>query len=215
MTTLSGTFRHLQGVAAGDDHVVVDGQVGQVALAGAGGDDDVVRGEALAGPGYRDGVGRFEDARALYDGHVVLLEQVAYAVGEPLHDRAAAVHGVAEVVLEVIEADAVLFGVAEGVEHLGVLQQRLAGDAAPVQANAAQLSVFHHSRAHTELARANGGDVTARPRTQNQHVVIGQRALQTERRPRPGKRRRESPLQYTKRPHKANCGEEPEPVSIC
>ena len=137
--------------------------------------------------GYRDGVRRLEDAGALDDGHVVLLEQVAYAVGEPLDDRAAAVHGVAEVELEVVEADAVLFGVAERIEHLGVLQQRLAGDAAPVEADAAQFAVFHHRRAHTELARADGGDVTARPRTENQHVVIGQRVPPNRTTPAPGK----------------------------
>ena len=159
-----------------------------MALARARGDDNVVGGQALARSGYRDSVRRLEDAGAPDDGHVVLLEQEAYAVGEPPDDRAAPVHGVAEVVLQVVEGYAVLFGVAECVEHLGVTEQRLAGDASPVEANATQLAVFHHHRAHAELPGANGGDVSARPRTQNQHVVIGQRVPPLERRPRDGKR---------------------------
>ena len=155
---------HLQGVAAGHHNFVVYGQVGQVALARAGGDDYVVCAESLTRLGDCDGVGVFERAGAVDDVHAVLFEQKAYAVGEAGDDLAAAVYGVAEVVLEVVVADAELSGVAEGVQHLGVLEQRLAGDAAPVEADAAERVVFHDGGAHTELAGTNGGHVAARPR---------------------------------------------------
>ena len=50
-------------------------------------------------------------------------------------------------------------------------QQRLGGDAAPVETNAAQMLALHHGGLEAKLRRANGGDITARPAADDEDVV--------------------------------------------
>ena len=50
-------------------------------------------------------------------------------------------------------------------------QQRLGGDAAPVETNAAQMLALNHGCLEAKLGRANGGDITARPAADDEDVV--------------------------------------------
>src|SRR6185312_5514383 len=49
-------------------------------------------------------------------------------------------------------------------------QQRLGRDAAPVEADAAEVFALHESGFHAELRRADGGDVAARAAAQHDEV---------------------------------------------
>ena len=67
-----------------------------------------------------------------------------------------------------VEADllgrqAVVLGVLQVVEDLGRAQQRLGRDAAPVEADAAQVVALHDRRLEAELGGADGRDVAAGP----------------------------------------------------
>src|SRR5581483_2492424 len=68
--------------------------------------------------------------------------------------------------------EAVGRGVAEEVEHLGVPEQRLAGDAAPVEAEAADALLLDEHDALAELRGADGRDITARPAADDGDVAL-------------------------------------------
>src|SRR3546814_18449664 len=55
-------------------------------------------------------------------------------------------------------------------QHVGRAQQRLGGDAAPVQADAAELGFFHQRGLHAQLRGADGGHVAARPAADDQQI---------------------------------------------
>ena len=57
-------------------------------------------------------------------------------------------------------------------EHLGSVQQRLRGDAADVEASAAErLALFDHDHLHAELGCADGADITAGAGADDDEVV--------------------------------------------
>src|SRR5581483_2020226 len=64
---------------------------------------------------------------------------------------------------EALEADAELAGALEELEHLGVPEQRLGRDAAPVQADAPGPVRLDDGHTAAELCGPDRGDVAARP----------------------------------------------------
>lgn len=110
----------------------------------------------------------------------MLAHQEADALHQPVGHLAAALEGDVVVERQVVEAEAELLGaVLEGVGHLGVLQQRLGGDAADVEADAAHELPLDDGRAQTQLRRANRRHVAPRPRAKHYNVVlISHNALQ-------------------------------------
>src|SRR5690606_15985159 len=53
---------------------------------------------------------------------------------------------------------------------LGRAQQRLRRNASPVEADAAQMLALHDCRLESELRRPDGGNISARSRTDHQYV---------------------------------------------
>eukprot|EP01136_Pigoraptor_vietnamica_P011514 Opistho-1_new@50444 len=107
---------------------------------GAGGDDDVVEGDLFdlaVGLGDRDRLGTGEGAATVVLGHLVLLHQEVDALDTALCDLTAAVEGLAEVDRELAGDTEELRLVVQGVCELRVLQERLGGDAADVEADTA------------------------------------------------------------------------------
>src|SRR3989304_2536098 len=76
---------------------------------------------------------------------------------------AAAVDRLAHVDAQGVVSDAELLGVAEEVDQLGVPEEGLAGDAAPVQAEGAHAVLLDQDRLQAEVGGADGGDVATRP----------------------------------------------------
>jgi hypothetical protein len=71
------------------------------------------------------------------------------------------------------EADAKIGHVLGFVHHRGDVQQRLGGNAADVQANAAERGVaLDDDRLHAEVGRAEGGGVAAGPGAEHEHFAF-------------------------------------------
>src|SRR5262249_18638535 len=95
--------------------------------------------------------------------YLVLLEEETDAVGERLHDLRFAFHHRGQVETEPADADAVIGElVACQVEQLAGIEERLARDAADVQAGAAERGpLVDAGDAHAELGRAQRRDISA------------------------------------------------------
>src|SRR5262249_18503736 len=119
-----------------------------------------------------------ERAAAREQGDLVLAEEELDALGHPVGHAAAALHGLGIARLEPTELDAEVRGVTHQVDALGIAQQRLGGDATPVQAHAAGPIVFHRGDREAELGAADRRDVAARSGADHHDVelVAGHRA---------------------------------------
>ena len=164
------------GLAAGDDALAVHRQRGDAAGAGAGGDDDIARPHAAGLPVGRRHFhrARRQDAGGAGEvGDIVLAEQVADAPGHPSHHLAAAGYGDGVIRRKVVKAQAELVGAVDVGEDFGVFQQRFGGDAAPVEAHAAQGFAFNHAGRHTQLAGADAGHIAAGAAADYGYIIFG------------------------------------------
>ena len=113
-------------------------------------------------------------------GDLVLLEQEADPLDQPLADLARALDGLGHVGLDLAHGHAELLGVAQVRDHGRALQQRLGGDAADVQAHPAQVALLDARRLVSELRGLDGGHVAAGPGADHHDVeaVVRQRSPQ-------------------------------------
>ena len=174
-----GHFLEHHGIAVLDDALAVDLGAGQAAGAGAGGDDEVGGGDCLCfgvgdelGGADLEGVGVGKDGVTLDHVDLVLLHQETHALGLAAHDVAAALDGGAEVDPQVVEGEAVVGGFVERLQHLGIVDQRLGGDAAPVEADAAQALALDDGRLQPQLRRPNRGHIAARPAADHDYIIL-------------------------------------------
>ena len=165
--TTSERLRHLlrdHGLLVAPDQLAVGLQPGQLTGARTGGQDDVLglqrllaaldeldRELALAG----------ELGLAVEDGDLVLLEQEADAAAQLLRHAAAALDHGRGIEAGVVGGEAEARRVAHQLQHLGRAQQRLGRDAAPVEADAAQMLALDQRHLHLQLRRADGRHVAA------------------------------------------------------
>ena len=78
-------------------------------------------------------------------------------------------HG-GKIIVDLIRRQTEIFGTVHQVEHFGRAQQRLGGDAAPVQADAAEVLPVDHRDLQAELGTTDRGDIAARPRTDHDQI---------------------------------------------
>jgi hypothetical protein len=158
----------------GDD-VLAQRDAGEQAHGGAGRDDDVVEGDLFGRAvrlRHRDRLGARERPAALVLGDLVLLHQVVDALDAPVGDDARAVERRAEVGGE-LARDAEEVGlVLQGVHDLGVLQERLGGDAADVEAHTAPVLLFDDRDGLTELRGADRCDIATGAGAEDDDVVM-------------------------------------------
>ena len=94
------------------------------------------------------------------------------ALVELLGDAAAARDDLGEVGARLAaRAQAIGLGMLHVVEHLGRAQQRLGRDAAPVEADAAEILALDDRGLEPQLRRADRGDIAAGPRAEDDEVV--------------------------------------------
>jgi len=163
-------------LAIGPDQLAVRLQPRKGAGTGAGRQDDVLRREVADGLAvllHLQLAGAVQTGMPVDDGDLVLLEQIADAAGQLLGHPARALHHLCEVETDVLGGEAVGVEIVQDVVDLRRAQQRLRRDAAPVQADAAQMLALHHSGLHAELRGADGGDVAARPAANDDQVEAG------------------------------------------
>src|SRR5215218_452726 len=120
---------------------------------------------------------------------LVLLEQARDAARERLDDLLPALEDLAEVDGAVRDLDPVVVGLVDLRQHVGDAQEGLGGDAGVVEAAAADGVLLDHGGAHSELGGADGGDVAARTRADDDAVVGAFRHLAVEPSTRTQKRR--------------------------
>src|SRR5205823_420438 len=104
--------------------------------------------------------------------HLVLAEQELDALHHLVDDLAAAVDRLRHVELQIVEGDPVGLGVADEVDDLGVPEQRLARDAAPIEAETANALLLDQDVALAGLRGADGGDVTTGTAADDRDVVL-------------------------------------------
>ena len=92
---------------------------------------------------------------------LVLLQQMRDAGGELLGDRARALHDLVEVEADVVGGEAEFVEMMQQMIDLGGAQQRLGRDAAPVEADAAEMLALDHGDLHSELRGADRRDIAA------------------------------------------------------
>jgi hypothetical protein len=159
----------LEGLAAGEDDFAVRLDAGEQPGGGAGGDDDGGSGVILAAAG--DGARALEGGGTGDDGDAVVAQ--APQRRRPYRQRAAAVDGGGEVEGGLCDpVDAPGLRVADQVDDVGVLEERLAGNATPVEAKAAEPFAFEEDHGLAELGRANGGDVAAGATADDCDIVV-------------------------------------------
>src|SRR3954447_1706936 len=168
---------HVDRFVTRDDPLAIDLDARHAARLRAGGDDDLLaRGKRLLvafGDLHRALAG---DAPRSFDPvDLVLLEQELDAAGQSLDDLVLA--GLYLVHVEgnggLPEREAPFLPVLRDLERVRVLEQRLGRDAAPVQARAAEDGrAFDHGRLEADLRGADGGHVAARPRADDDNVVL-------------------------------------------
>ena len=161
-----GDGRERQRLGRADDRVAVERQERQVDRGAAGRQQDVLGfegGRAAFVELDDDAGGRGHLGGAVDRLDLVLLEEAADAVGEPLDDRVLASQHRREVELDLADLDAVLGELRAGEEEqLAGVEQGLARDAADVEAGAAEGgALLDAGHLHPKLSGADGGDIAA------------------------------------------------------
>ncbi len=156
-----------QGVLVGPDQIAVGFQPRQFARPRAGGDDDRLGGQLIGALVGLDGDLALAGQPGLAHDHgdLVLLEQMPDAARKLLGHPARARHHGVEVIADAIGLQPEFLGAVHQVEHFRGPQQRLGRDAAPVEADAAQMLAL------------DAGDASdpAGPRGSRRHSRRGQR----------------------------------------
>ena len=168
-------FRHPgrdKGVAVGPDQIAVRFEPRQFAGARAGGQHDVGGGQVFGALVGGDGHAALGGDRCIAHDHgdLVLLHQMADARGELLGHPARAFHDGIQIVGDIVGAEAEFLGPVHQVEHFGGAQHRLGRDAAPVEADAAQILALDNHDLEAQLRGADRCDISPRPRADHDQV---------------------------------------------
>ena len=161
-----------QELRAVDDALALQSGNGRHGVGRTGGDEDVLGliDHAAAAVLHLSGgedLGLSQD-----DIHLVLLQQEADTTHQLLNnavlpgDHGGIIHAVQ------LGLDAVLPGSAHRVGHLRALKEGLGGDAADVQAGAAQVLPLHHSRPHSQLGGPDGGHITGGAAADHNEIIL-------------------------------------------
>jgi len=172
---LLGLLGEGHGFAVADDLFAVLGQVGQHAAAGSRRDDDVLGLDHLLAAvlcGDLNLAAGQELAIAHDDVDLVLLHQELHPLGHAVGNATGTVDHATEIDLGLGHLDAVILGVLDVFEHVGALEQRLGGDASPIQADAAQGFTFDDGGLQTELGGADGGYITTGAAAEYHDIVL-------------------------------------------
>ncbi len=160
-----GKARRDHRLLVGPDQPAVGLEARQGPRPRAGGDDDVPGldiGKRLARfANDGDRASAFQPRRPVDHGDVVLPHEIGDAVGKPLGHFAAPLDHRREIEADIVGGEPELGRVPHRPVELGGAEQRLGGDAAPVEADAAEMLALDDRGLHAELRRADGGDIAA------------------------------------------------------
>src|SRR5262249_9082877 len=121
---------------------------------------------------HADFTGRIGPGLTPDHGDLVLLHEKADAVVESFGDGARALYDSGGIVGDVTRRQSVILGVLQIVQNLSRAQQRFGRDAAPVEANAAEIFTLNDGGLESKLCGPDRGDVASGSRTDDDNVVI-------------------------------------------
>ena len=142
---------------------------------GAGSDDAVIEGNGLTfiiALSNLNGLIVLEGTQTVDLGDLVLLHQVVNALDDARRNLAGTLVGHTEIKGNIAGDAKSLRLVVEGVGNLCILQQRLGGNTAYVEADSAPVLLFNNSDFLSKLSCADGGNVAARARTEYYYVIM-------------------------------------------
>ncbi len=115
----------------------------------------------------------FIAAPTLHPFHFIFFEQELDALGVLFYDFVFARKDIAPIDLQAADLEAQLRAVFEMVVNVGVMEQHFGGDAADVQAGAAEEGIFLDDYGlEAQFAGTDGGHIPARSAADNCHVVL-------------------------------------------
>lgn len=143
---LLGNLLELKSTSAGNDALLINVQAGEGSGLRTGGDKNVLAADGLLTTVEQvdlNGVRINEGAGSLNVVNAVLLQQELNTLGQALNGGLLGLKHLSEVELDVADLDTALLGVVENlVVKVGVVEQRLGGDTANVQASTTELSAL-------------------------------------------------------------------------
>ncbi len=152
------------------DDAAADLEAGERPGVGAGREDDALPGDGLVADLHGRGGG--QAALAFDDGDATGLDEPLEALVLARDDRLAVRVDTRSVDPVERDVDAVLLRLPRDVGDLGRVQERLRGDAAAVQARAAQLALLHEAHGLAQLHRSEGGCIATAPAAEHHHVKV-------------------------------------------
>ena len=161
-----GNLPHVQNLPVGEDKALfqslLDAGDGRRHRDGAAGDDELLG--DVGGVAHLDdkavGVFAVDGGHAVYDSDLVAFHLHAYAGNQLLDHAVFPIHHLAVVDLHILGGDAVVVAVLGVVIDLGGVEERLGGNAALVEADAAQGSLLHHRGFQPGVSRPLRGQIT-------------------------------------------------------
>ena len=169
-------FRHLlrhHGLEIAPDQLAIDLDAGDLPRPRAGGEDDALgrqRGHRLAVLGHLELARAGQLAVAVEHGDLVLLQQMRDAGRKLLGDRARAFDDFFQVEFHVIGGKTEFAEIMQQMIDFRGAQQRLGRDAAPVEADAAEMLGLDHRHLHFQLRRTDRRDIAARAAADHDQV---------------------------------------------
>mmetsp|Transcript_31043 Transcript_31043/g.99107 ORF Transcript_31043/g.99107 Transcript_31043/m.99107 type:complete len:511 (-) Transcript_31043:619-2151(-) len=165
-----------EGARGGHDLLLIDRHAGEGRHLGPRGQHDVLRLDGLGGAvllGDLHLPGAVELAPTLDVGDLVFLEEPLDALGEPGDGLVLGRHQLVNVEGDAGHVDAVLGHVVLSiVVHVAGVEERLGGDAADVEAGAAEATAaLDAGHLHAELGGLDGTDIPARPAPDNDEIL--------------------------------------------
>ena len=140
------------------------------------GREDHARGAELRGRAVgtldRDSSRPGESAVPVVDGDLVLFEQTLHAGVQPLRHLSGALHDLLDVDGHVADRQAEVASVLDQVVDLAGAQQGLRRDAAPVEADPAEVLTLDERDREAELPRPDRSRIPARPSADHHYVVL-------------------------------------------
>ncbi len=133
----------------------------QVASARTGGEDDILRGQLFGLAVFGDGqfVGGGQLAVAHMDGDLVLLHQMRDALIQLLGNPTRPLHHRVDIRADIRRRQAIIARMLHIMIDFGRTQQRLGRDAAPVEANAAEIFALNNRDLQPKLRCTDGGNI--------------------------------------------------------
>jgi hypothetical protein len=174
---LLGDLLERNGTGAGNDPLLVDGQTGEGRGLGTGGDENVLGADRrLATLGKVDGNGVLvlEGAGALDVLDVVLLEEELDALGQARDGCLLGLHHGGQVELDITNLDTAALCVVQNlVVEVRVVEQRLGGDAADVEAGAAEgTALLNAGDLEAGLTSLDGSNVASNAATDDDQILV-------------------------------------------